>query len=80
LYNSAISAGGLAAAHISEAIFLAEIEAIAGFLATPVVAIALAPIAMYTRGILKRVADRRHFARRIYSGNQKLEQLVLSFS
>jgi hypothetical protein len=34
----------------------------------------------YTRGILKRLADRRHFATRIYAGNQKLEQLVLAFA
>ena len=78
-YNSVISSSGLAAAHVTEFFILAEIEMIAGVLASPLGALALAPVAMYARGIFKRLDERRHVAKRFQDCNQRLESLILGF-
>jgi hypothetical protein len=59
---------------------LGELDGALAVLTAPIGGLFIMGAGFYTRGILKRLADRRHFARRIYSGNQKLGQLALSFS
>lgn len=71
-YSSLITAGGLTSAYVAEAILVAQLESAAAVLATPVGAIALAGVGIYTRAILRRLADRRHFAKRLMAGNQEL--------
>ena len=84
-YSSGITAGGMGVSFGTEAalsrIFLiGELDGALAVLTSPIGGLFIFGAGLYTRGILKRLADRRHFARRIYSGNQKLEQLALTFS
>ena len=73
VYDSLITAGGLFSAYIAEAVLLAQLESAAAVLASPLGAVVLTGVAIYTRAVLRRLADRRHVAKRLMLGNQKLK-------
>jgi len=79
-YSSLITAGGLTSAYITEAFFEAQLESAAAVLASPLGAVALAGVGIYTRAILRRLADRRHFSKRLMAGNQELRLKLLRFA
>lgn len=72
-YSSLISTGGLAVAHLTEAIFLENISLLLG---SPILLIS----GIGARAILKRFADRRYIVKRLMTGNLKLENYSLKFS
>lgn len=76
LYDSLVTAGGLSSAYLAEAVLLAQLESAVVVLASPIGAAALAGVGMYTRAVLRRLADRRHFAKRLMLGNQRLRQTL----
>ncbi len=83
-YSSAVTAGGMAASFGTEAVLgriflLEQLEGALAVLTSPIGGLVILGAGYYTRGILKRLADRRHFVRRLWKGNHKLNQLISGF-
>lgn len=79
-YSTLISAGGFLAAHTTDAVAIhalmfAGLEKAAAILSGAPGAVAIFGIGMGARGLLRRIADRRHIARRIEAGNLALMKL-----
>ncbi|MBI3429052.1 MAG: hypothetical protein HY050_03135 [Actinobacteria bacterium] len=80
-YSTLVSAGGLSVAHITDqflchALMFAGLEKAAAFLSGPPGAVVVLGVGIGARGLLRRIADRRHVARRFAAGNIELQQLV----
>jgi hypothetical protein len=80
-YSTFVSAGGLLAAHatdalLAHALMFAGLEKAAAVLSGPAGAVVILGVGMGTRGLLRRVANRRHIARRLDAGNLALVKLA----
>ncbi|MDR4485636.1 MAG: hypothetical protein R3B95_21000 [Nitrospirales bacterium] len=85
VYSSAITGGGIGASFASEAIlsriyWIGEYEHALAVLASPIGGLVHLGVGFYARGVLKRLADRRHVARRLSEGNRHLSQLIARFA
>ena len=80
LYSSAISAGGIGATMLTEAVLVeaalfAELEVAAAIISGPIGGVLLLGVGIGARGLLKRITDRRHTSERLQKGNQELAKL-----
>lgn len=85
VYSSAITGGGIGASFASEAILsrillIGEYEHAWAVLASPIGGLVHLGVGFYARGVLRRLADRRHVARRLSEGNRHLNQLIARFA
>ena len=85
VYSSAITGGGIGATFTSEAIIsrillIGEYEQAWAILASPIGGLVHLGVGFYARGVLKRLADRRHVVRRLNEGNRRLENLIEAFA
>jgi hypothetical protein len=80
-YSTFVSAGGLLAAHATDAlavhaVMFAGLEKAAAILSGPAGAVIIFGVGIGARGLLRRIADRRHIAKRLRDGNARLVELV----
>lgn len=80
-YSTLVSTGGLLAAHGTDALVVhafmfAGLEKAAAILSGPGGTLIILGVGIGVRGLLRRVADRRHVARRLHSGNIRLSNLA----
>jgi hypothetical protein len=80
-YSTLVSAGGLLAAHATDALavhaaMFAGLEKAAAILSGPAGAVVIFGVGMGARGLLRRIADRRHVAKRLRDGNARFLELV----
>lgn len=80
-YSTLVSAGGLLAAHATDAlavhaVMFAGLEKAAAILSGPAGAVVIFGVGMGARGLLRRIADRRHVAKRLRDSNARLLELV----
>ena len=78
-YSSAISAGGMVAAlgteALAEELVLGQLDSAVAVLSGPVGGVVSMAAGIYIRGVLRRVAERRHVVERLESGNGQLDAL-----
>lgn len=88
-YGSALYAGGISAASLTEfiaesvlaeAFLLLEIETAAAILSGPVGGIIALGVGMSVRGVLKRISNRRFIVKRLTEGNEGLKSLCEVFT